>query len=174
MDCFTCIPINILYSDCLIFGQDIERRRCGRKTETLLGCLTDPAGLNLYIRVSISLPQTADKFRKHIWIQEMVSDKEKHASPPPSPWNTHTHIHRATSPQLRHSLWVLCCRRPPSLGRRTRSSVACFAASVEVQFVESGFFYSLRSVMIDRLQSSIWEIHRFQAFQFLYIKMDKN
>jgi len=68
MDCFTCIPISILYSDCLIFGQDIERGvGGGRETETVFGCLTDPAGLNPYFRVSIiSLPQTADKFRKHI------------------------------------------------------------------------------------------------------------
>ena len=29
MDCFTYIPINILYSDCLIFGQDIERGAVG-------------------------------------------------------------------------------------------------------------------------------------------------
>lgn len=166
MDCFTYIPINILYSDCLIFGQDIERGAVGvgERQRLYLGawltqldsilisvCLLFPC-----LRLQINLESTFE-YRKWFLIK-------KNMPPLPPKIHTHTHIHRRTSPQLRHSLWVLCCRRPPSPGRRTWSSVACFAASAEVQFLELGFFYPLRSVMIDRLQSSRWEIHGFQAF----------
>lgn len=101
----------------------------------------------------------------------MVSDKEKHASS----HEIHTHTYTGRPPHNSDMICESCVtQEAPNSGKKDTVQCGLFAASVEVQFLESGFFYPLRSVMIDRLQSSIWEIHRFQAFQFLYIQMDKN
>lgn len=99
--------------------------------------------LKLQLRLQINIESTFE-YRKWFLI------KKTHASPCPAPTHTHT---GTTSPELRRESVSPMLQEAPCPGGGTWAGMPCFALPVEVQFLESGFFHPLGSVMTARLQS---------------------